>query len=255
MERNSQLNSMPQVQVINSEIFKPFDEIIFGFSTRIGGVSPEPYGMNLSFSVGDDKLNVIKNRELFFGTLKIGLDELAIPKQVQGANIKRVYVQGGYDDCDGLITNSYGVFLAITTADCLPVFLFDPVAKCVGAVHAGWRGLTLDIIPNAIKMMQVELGSLPENILVFIAPAAGVCCYEIQSDVASKFLEKYIVRKKNIYLDMKLCANDQLIKSGIRNSNIEISNYCTICNPELFHSYRRDNKKSGRMMGVIGLVR
>lgn len=259
MEQNLQSNSILQtpgkIPIISSEIFRNFLEIKFGFSTRIGGVSPEPYGMNLSFNVGDNKLNVIKNRKLFFGELKIGLDELAIPLQVQGCTVRRVFVQGGYDDCDGLITNSYGVFLTITTADCLPIFLFDPVVKCVGAVHAGWRGLTCNIIPKAIIMMQNELGSFPENILVFIAPAAGVCCYEVQDDVAIKFSEKYVVRKEKKYLDMKLYAKHQLISSGVDARNIEISEYCTICNPELFHSYRRDREKSGRMMGVIGLVR
>lgn len=244
-----------KIQIIYSKIFKPYAQIKFGFSTRLGGVSPEPFSMNLSFNVGDDRINVMKNRELFFGELRIGLDELAIPRQVQGGTVKRVFVQGGYDNCDGLITNSYGVFLTLTTADCLPVFLFDPYAKCVGAVHAGWRGLTLNIISNAIKLMQAELGSSPENILAFIGPAAGVCCYEVKNDVASNFPNKYIYGKNASYLDMKSFAKDQLVGTGLKEENVEISPHCTICNPELFHSYRRDRERSGRMMGVIGLVR
>ncbi|RCK71787.1 MAG: hypothetical protein IGBAC_0744 [Ignavibacteriae bacterium] len=246
---------MNKIPVIKSQIFENYAQIKFGFSTRIGGVSPYPYGMNLSFNVGDERVNVIKNRELFFGELKIGLDELAIPQQVQGGTVKRVYVQGGYDECDGLITNSYGVFLTVTTADCLPVFLFDPVTKSIGAVHAGWRGLLLNIVPTAIRMMWQEFRSFPENIKVFIAPAAGVCCYEIMDDVGSKFPEEFKVKSVKTFLDIKLYAKMQLINSGVSESNIEISEYCTICNPDLFHSHRRDKKKSGRMMGVIGLVR
>lgn len=228
---------------------------MFGFSTRIGGVSPDPYGMNLSFNVGDEYINVLKNREKFFGELKIGLDELAIPRQVQGNTVKRVFIQGGYDNCDGLITNSYGVFLTISTADCLPVFLFDPILKSIGAVHAGWRGLLLNIIPNAINMMWKEFQSFPENIKVFIGPAAGVCCYEVQDDVASKFPDEIRISSMKKFLDLKLLAKKQLINSGVNEKNIEVSEYCTICHPELFHSYRRDRERAGRMMGVIGLVR
>lgn len=246
---------MNEIPIIKSKIFSKYKEITFGFSTRHGGVSPEPYGMNLSFNVGDDRLNVLANRERFFGALKIGLDELAIPRQVQGGIIRRVYIQGGYDSCDGLITNSHGVFLVVSTADCLPVFIYDPVAKAVGVVHAGWRGLSMDIIPRAIRMMEGEFKSSPDNLIVFIGPSADVCCYEIQSDVASRFSDTFLKKSDKTFLNMKLITLNQLINSGLKKENIEISQYCTICNPELFHSYRRDKEKSGRMMGVIGLVR
>jgi YfiH family protein len=246
---------MPDIKTITSERFAKHGEIKFGFSTRKGGISPEPLGMNLSFNVGDKRLNVLENRERFFGALRIGLDELAIPRQVQGGLVRRVDVQGGYEACDGLITNLYGLFLTVSTADCLTAYLYDPVKKAIGAVHAGWRGSSMNIVSRAVKLMKEEFGAVASDLIVFIAPAAGVCCYEVGEDVAKNFKDECIVRieKRNPHLDLKMHNRADLLDCGVLLSNIEISDYCTICTPELFHSYRRDGQKSGRMMGVIGL--
>jgi polyphenol oxidase len=246
---------MIDIKTITSEKFAKHSEIKFIFSTRKGGISPEPLGMNLSFNVGDERLNVLENRERFFGALKIGLDELAIPRQVQGGLVRRVDAQGGYGACDGLITNSYGLFLTVSTADCPTLYLYDPVKKAIGAVHAGWRGSSMNIVSRAVKLMREEYGTIVSNLIVFIAPAAGVCCYEVGEDVAKNFKDEFIIRseKRNPHLDLKMHNRRELLESGVLVSNVEISEYCTICTPELFHSYRRDGQKSGRMLGVIGL--
>ncbi len=246
---------MSEIIIIASEKFSKFNELKFGFSTRLGGISPGQFGMNLSFNVGDERLNVLENRERFFGALKIGLDELAIPRQVQGGVVQRVYTQGGYDSCDGLITDSKGVFLTISTADCLPVFLFDSVTKSIGAVHAGWRGSEMNIVSRAIRMMREEFGTSPADLISYIAPAAGVCCYEVGEDVAKRFSHEFLVRNPKLHLNLKEHAKTLMLNAGVSKENIEVSEYCTICNANLFHSHRRDKEKSGRMMGVIGLVR
>lgn len=247
---------MEDIPIIFSEKLSRYKEISFGFSTRKGGVSPEPYGMNLSINVGDERLNVLGNRERFFGALHIGLDELAIPRQVQGGLVRRVYTQGGYDACDGLITNSYGVFLTISVADCLSIFMFDPIRKALGAVHAGWRGSSMNIVGRAVKLMGEEFGTDASDLIVYVGPAAGKCCYEVGEEVAKNFKEEFLVRRNthNPHLDLKLHTKHELLDSGVVESSIEISDICTICKPELFHSYRRDGEKSGRMMGVIGMT-
>lgn len=247
---------MEDIPIIFSEKFSMYNEIKFGFSTRKGGVSPEPYGMNLSFNVGDERLNVLGNRERFFGALHIGLGELAIPRQVQGGLVKRVDAQGGYDACDGLITNSYRVFLTISAADCLSIFMFDPIHKAIGAVHAGWRGSSMNIVKRAVKLMGEEFEMDASNLIVYVGPAAGICCYEVGEEVAKNFKDECLVREntQNPHLDLKMHTKIELLDSGVMESNIEISDLCTICKPELFHSYRRDGEKSGRMMGVIGMT-
>lgn len=247
---------MDKLRIIRSNKFSQYRQLIFGFSTRDGGVSPDPYNLNLSFNVGDEKLNVIENRKIFFGRLGIGLDELAIPCQIQSGNVGRIYVQGGYDNCDGLVTNSYGVFLTISTADCLPIFLYDPIKKSVGAIHSGWRGCELNIFSNAINLMQKEFNTHPSDLIAYIGPSAGVCCYEVGAEVAGKFDPKFIVEQgEKQFLDLKNISKSQLVQCGVIEKNIEVSAQCTICNRNLYHSYRRDKHKSGRMMGVIGIVR
>ncbi len=121
------MNAMPKPGILRPEIFAGHPSVTAGFSTRTGGVSAPPLGMNLSFTVGDDRTAVIRNRELFFGMLHIGLDELAIPMQCHSTTVAHARTWGGFENTDGLVTGEYGVFLVVTVADCVPVLLYDPV--------------------------------------------------------------------------------------------------------------------------------
>lgn len=226
-------------------------------STRGGGVSPEPYGMNLSFNVGDDEKNVIANREKFFGDVGIRVNALALTRQVHGDTVTHVCAPGSYARCDALISNKPGVFLAITVADCLPVFLFDPVTSSVAAVHIGWRGSKLRILGKALRAMADEFGVKAGDLISFMGPSARVCCYEVGGEVAVGFPENVLRRSTSarVHLDLMQFNRNILLEAGVRETNIEVLHYCTICNGDLFHSYRREGKESGRMMGVIGLVR
>ncbi len=93
-----------------------------------------------------------------------------------------------------------------------------------------------------------------KDVRVFIGPSAGLCCYEVGEEVAVKF-ENKIVSYKNmkVFIDLKKENALQLQKHGLTNGNMEISKHCTICEKQLFHSYRRDGKHTGRMMAVICL--
>ena len=146
--------------------------------------------MNLSYNVGDDPAIVERNRKSFFSSLGISNHELAIPGQIHSANVRRVDSPGEYQECDALITNVRGVALVVTIADCVPILLFDPIEKAIGVVHAGWRGTANAIVMQTIKKMQEEFKTDAKNILAFIGPSAGVCCYEVNMDVAVKFEKK-----------------------------------------------------------------
>ena len=227
----------------------------FGLSTRLGGVSPPPLGMNLSFHVGDLDANVVKNRELFFGSLEIGLADLAIPKQVHSNTVKYADVAGTYPQCDALVTDVPGVFLCVSVADCAPIFLLDNKKKVVAAVHAGWRGTATHLVRNTANMMDNVYGCNPKDIVAHIGPCASSCCYTVGDDVALRFAPQFLKHDQSrVTLDLKSASISQLTDLGIPNSQIEVSSYCTICDSHLFHSFRRDREKSGRMMGVIGLV-
>ena len=144
--------------------------------------------------------------------------------------------------------------LVITVADCVPILLFDPIQKVIGIVHAGWKGTANAIVKRAIYKMQEEFKTETENVLAFIGPSAGVCCYEVSEEVAVKFENKIVpYDKAKIFVDLKKENAFQLQRQGVVPGNIEISELCTICEKQLFHSYRRDGKSAGRMMAVIYL--
>ncbi|MBI4535805.1 MAG: peptidoglycan editing factor PgeF [Ignavibacteriae bacterium] len=243
------------MRIIYSAFFNAFPELRFGLSTRQDGDSAHAYGMNLSYNVGDNPANVKKNREAFFGELAIELDRLAIPGQIHSNIVRRVHEPGEYPDCDGLITDRSGVFLCVSVADCVPVFLFDRQRKLVAAIHAGWRGTSAEIVKRVVGRMVGEFGSNVGDILAYIGPCAAACCYTVGEDVASYFDDRVVRRdNNNIFVDLKAANVNYFLGAGISGNQIEVSPYCTISDADLFHSYRRDGERSGRMVGVIGFV-
>lgn len=245
---------------MNGEVIQPgilglHPRVLSAVSTRNGGVSPEPYGMNLSFRVGDAEENVRSNREMFFGGLGIGLHELAIPDQVHGSTVACAREAGTYPATDGLVTTEARLFLCVTVADCVPLLMVDPVAHAVAAVHAGWRGTVARIAAVAVECLQKECAAVPDRIVAYLGPSAGVCCYEVSEDLASRFDSRFVHKEDGrTSVDLKMANRHQLIESGVRPENIETSPHCTISEPALFHSYRRDRDRSGRFMAVIGLT-
>lgn len=242
------------MNLIRPSIFAEIQSVVAAVSTKNGGVSPAPLDMNLSFNVGDDPENVTANRKRFFGGLSIGLEELAIPRQVHSATVQRVSVPGSYADCDALITDSHRLYLCVTVADCIPIFLYAPDVQAVSAVHAGWRGTLSGVVRAAVAAMEREFSCSPAHLLAYLGPAAGACCYVVGSDVSSQFHERFLQRSgTGVSLDLKAANVAQLQELGVPPQNIEVSPNCTISEPSLLHSYRRDRESSGRMMGVIGL--
>jgi len=230
--------------------------LLAALSTRIGGPADSPFGMNLSFSVGDDPANVRANRELFLKELGITEDQLAIPRQIHSSIVMRADRPGIYPECDGLVTDSPGVFLSVSTADCIPLLIFEKERNVVAAVHSGWRGTVAAITRQAVRKMVEEYGADPRAMGAYIGPAASVCCYAVSPDVASQFDPRFVREMAGkTHVDLKGAVLNQLLSVGVPSAAIDVNPLCTISEPSLFHSYRRDGAKSGRMMGVIGLIR
>jgi YfiH family protein len=246
--------SREDLPVIRPAAF-PESAVVAAVSTRNGGISPAPLGMNLSFHVGDREENVRRNREIFFGWLGIRIDELAIPGQVHGTNVSRIGAPGAFPDCDALITDSPRVFLCVSVADCVPVLLFEPAVHAVAAVHAGWRGTVGRILEAAVRKMERTLGAQPGRLRAYLGPAASSCCYAVGEDVAARFDSRFVRRDgARPFVDLKQANAQQLLALGVSPDHIEISPFCTISDSTLFHSYRRDGLRSGRMTAVIGLI-
>jgi YfiH family protein len=240
--------------IIRSELLSRFPQLLFGMSTAAGGVSTGTFGLNLSYNVEDQPDHVRDNRRLFFTALGIPEESVAFTRQQHTTDILTVSSPGQNDTCDALVTAQKGIYLSISVADCTPVMLFDPVRNVVAGIHAGWRGTAGRIVEKTIGRMQHENGTLPGDLIAFIGPSAGKCCYEVGEEVALQFPPQCSVPGAygKFFLDVKQANLLQLLENGVRNSNIEVNQDCSIHN-SVYHSYRRDGKGSGRMFAVIGI--
>jgi YfiH family protein len=240
--------------MIVPKICQSFLHIKAAVSTRGDVTVAHPFGVNMSYTVGDDPATVEHSREHFFSSLGIDMATLAIPQQIHSNKIQIIKAPSTYPDCDGLITQTNDLALVITVADCLPVLLFDPQNDVIAAVHAGWRGTVSQIVSSAVQQLIDEFQSDPKELLAFIGPGAGVCCYEIKEEVADQFKKQHIAfHDGKKFLNLKQINFHQLLEIGVQKQHIEVCRHCTICEPELFHSYRRDGNRSGRMMATISM--
>ncbi len=242
--------------IYKSSLLNSRNGIYHGFGARVGGVSNSPYNtLNLGLSIGDIPENVHKNRELFFQALKSDPQQFAQGVQVHGNTIQIVDHPGTFESTDALLTIRKNIPLIIKTADCAPVILFEPEQEVIAAVHAGWRSVVKGILENTIRIMVENFDCEPEIIKCAIGPSIRSCCYEVKSDVSSRFPDDVILWKNNkSYLDIPKAIQLRLIDQGIQIENIDDSQLCTACNEKLFFSHRRDKGKTGRMMTAVYLT-
>ncbi len=234
---------------------------IFGrYSGIVAAVSEKKDGtMKLTGDLLCDR-KVGENRKRFLR--KFGIkNELTIKADlVHGNKVEVVFAKEAgttIKEVDGLITSDRNLFLTITVADCLPIFIYDPEKEIVGLIHGGWRGLAEDILASAIGMMVKNFGSLAKEILIGIGPRISQCHFEVKEDVSARFKsflpEASVYRDGKTFLNLKKIAKVQLINLGVREENIEISSECTFCLSDKYFSFRRDKPRLAEtMMAIIG---
>ena len=186
--------------------------------------------------------------------------EPAYARQVHGATVRHAERGGLVGRADGLTTARAGVPLCISTADCLPVLLYDARAGRLAAVHAGWRG-TVQAVTRATVSALVEAGSAAADLVVAIGPSIGPCCYEVDAPVIER-LEKAFPGRWEPWatpkgpgkwmLDLWGANLDQLAMAGVRAERIDVLGLCTGCRPDLLFSYRRE-RGTGRLVAVAAL--
>ncbi|MBI2617056.1 peptidoglycan editing factor PgeF [Candidatus Gottesmanbacteria bacterium] len=183
---------------------------------------------------------------------------LSMVEQVHGKKV--LFLKGKNDSLgkgyDGIITDVDHLDLGVRTADCLPIFLYDPIAQIVGALHAGWKGLYAGIIQEAVKKFQTYGGNT-SSMVIAIGPHIESCCYSVDKGRVDKFAKNGLgkvsfYRKGKWYLDLGQIATQNLLSMGVRSKRIDDVSICTSCHQEYF-SYRREGKKGGRMISRIGL--
>ncbi|MFC2076341.1 peptidoglycan editing factor PgeF [candidate division KSB1 bacterium] len=236
------------------------------FSTRVGGVSSGPYeGLNLSLKGEDDRDLVLANRALLSKGVGFPLERLVVMQQVHGSAVLPVGPteagRGAYDprtglpEVDGLVTADGSICLSVSTADCVPVALFDPKTGAVAGIHAGWRGLLGGVIESGIAALADNFGSAAGDCWAFLGPSIGPCCFEVGLEVAARFRDRLgdkpiIVRPETPrpYVDLLLASRMVLEAAAVAGDKIKPVGLCTCCNPHLFYSYRRDGRRTGSQM-------
>ncbi len=239
-----------------------------GFSTRCGGVSTGIFGsLNLGMNRGDKEESVKENYKRFFAACGIETESFVCGKQVHGKNVMIVGSQDarkpyGYTslfEADGYVTNEADVPLVVFTADCIPLLLADEQNRVIACVHSGWRGSVQDIERQAIEKM-CSLGAQTEYIKACIGPAIGRCCFEVGKEVidaVNELLEReadelYTLKENGRYmLDLKSVVKYCLLRSGVREDNIDIIKDCTMCMPEKYWSHRYTAGERGSQAAVI----
>jgi len=242
------------MQIIRSEIFSKYPEVIFGFSTKIGLERPAPYFFNLSLSVGDNEEIVKENRRMFFKELKLNPNRIVLQKQTHSDIIRYIDKPMTPEESDAMITDKCDLGLAIGVADCTPVFIYDNKKKIIAGVHSGWRGTEKKILLKTLLMLGQKFDSCKKDLVVYIGPSICRRNYEVGREVAELFNEQFLSRKGDKFLLDVAGANYQMLMDyGLKMDQVEISELCTFEEANLLHSYRRDGKKSGRSLGVIAL--
>ena len=240
---------------ITFPIFEKYPNIFCAFSTRIGGFSEDKYStMNMGLTSGDNIDIVKKNRKKWFDLFKIDENKIAIPKQIHSASVKKVKKAGIYADTDALITNNQDILLSVQTADCLPIFMFEPEKNVITVIHAGWQGALKGIVSNTLDSLINEYKIQTDILNVAIGPGLQSSCFELREDVFMKFPDEFLIEHGDIekkYLNLHGYIESQMLNYNIKKENIYMDLNCTHCQTDKFYSYRCDKYQSGRMMGII----
>jgi YfiH family protein len=201
----------------------------------------------------------------FFSDRELGIDvehitgrRVYFPIQTHSAGVKVLESDLKPTKADAVVTIRRDILLGVQTADCVPMLLLDRDAAVIGAVHAGWKGTAKAILKKTITKMQKKFNSRPEDILLAIGPAIRWLCYEVGSDVLEAVVEAtgegeyYSEQGGKNYLDLQLANVHQARTAGVREINISVTEDCTYCYPDRYHSYRRSKEAAGRQGGFIG---
>ena len=240
--------------ILTPHIFKKFPEISFGFSTKEGGKKNDLFHFNMSYNTGDKKENVDKNRSAFFKQLGLASNIVAYQKQVHEDNISVVESDGNCGESDALITTKNNLGLAISTADCPAIFIYDRMRKIICGVHSGWRGTSKRILEKTVIKLTNQFNSDPADLYCYITPSISQVNYKVSEEVAEQFNENDFHNKENRYfLDLAGANYRMLINCGVEESQIQVSQLCTFEFSSIFHSYRKWGKESGRALAVIAM--
>jgi len=266
-EENMNIKQEGEVVYLTFPSIEKIDGVLHGFSTRMGGVSKGVCeSMNLSFTRGDDEVAVMENFNRISKAIGFPVESIVTSDQTHTANVLRVgkgecgngiIKERAYKDIDGLITNEAGVTLATFYADCVPLYIVDPVKGAIGLSHSGWRGTVLKIGKVTVREMTEQFGTDPRDVIAAIGPSICQECYEVSQDVIEHFAKSFtkeqcddcIIDKGNgkYQLDLWKACVYNFLEAGVPMENITIGGLCTCCNSEKMFSHRASQGKRGNL--------
>ena len=205
-----------------------------------------------------------ENKAKLAEALALEVGQMVYPDQTHSSCVVdiREVPDAVISETDALVTNQTGLCLCVQTADCVPVLLFDPVAKVIAAVHAGWRGTVGGIVEKAISKMTKNYGASAENIMAAIGPSISPDIYEVGDEVvdaARKLIPNVeLTLQKNgsgkFHFNLWEANRQLLLKNGMPAQNIEVLGACSFSEDEKFYSARRDGIDTGRMVSGIMIL-
>lgn len=243
------------------------------FSTRTGGVSKGKFStMNFSFSRGDDTDCVMENYRRMGAVLDADIRRMVVSHQTHTTNVRVVTEEDAgkgvirnrdYTDVDGMITNIPGITLVTFYADCVPLYLLDPVHRAIGLSHSGWRGTVSRMGYVTLEAMKQAYGTDASDVIACIGPSICQDCYEVGEEVAEAFARAFggryhsqiFYRKDNGKYHLNLWRANQIIfeESGVKREHIHTTDICTHCNPELLFSHRTMGNERGNLAAFLCL--
>lgn len=260
------------------------DDVKTFSTTRHGGVSEGNYAsLNINEYCGDSKDNTDTNRLLLANELGIDINHIIMPHQTHGVEsriigeefanlpdgVKKMLLEG----VDAVMTNIPGMCIGVSTADCIPVLLYDEEHHAAAAIHAGWRGTQARIVHKTVQEMRMAYQTNPTKLKAVIGPGISLDNFEVGDEVYAAFeqaafdmstiAEERIKRNPNAddpakaferkwHINLPLANIQMLTHNGVDEANIINTGICTFDNTDNYFSARRLGIESGRIYtGII----
>jgi YfiH family protein len=252
---------------------------VTAFSTkRHGGYSQGNYAaFNVNLYCGDDTQSICRNRQMLCSFLGVDESCLVMPHQTHQTKVCTVddsFFSLGKEErtaalegVDAVTTSLKNVCIGVSTADCIPILLYDTEHHVAAAVHAGWRGTVARIVEKTVTHMQQRYGSLPQRMKAVIGPGISLECFEVGEELYTVFAEAGFpmddltkrfpaMRNDEVgekwHIDLPRCNRLQLLTAGLPASQILSSGICTYQQSDDFFSARRLGIQSGRIFtGIV----
>lgn len=251
----------------------PHEGIVAFSTTRHGGCGSDAYGtFNCTPYTGDSRAVVLANQDLLCKLIGISARKLIIPYQTHSCNVLTIdeaFMQLSSDarhallqEQDALITSLPDTCLCVSTADCVPLLLYDAVHHAVAAVHAGWRGTVHKIVAQTLQTMQQTYGTQGSDVYAIIGPSISLEAFEVGIEVYDAFaaadfdmeqIARWHPEKEKHHIDLPKANRLQLLAAGVPPVSIHDSAICTYAQHHDFFSARRLGIKSGRILNGIVL--